>query len=675
MKIGEVLSGAGIVSNRMRLAEDAERVARDRQLAIEERNRLEKFRREQASLGVPIAPGAAFGSFSPVDVEQVEAPAPRARLGREATTSEVLFPGETTGTGANARAGVTPPAAAPTASVDTGYEALYSRLRDAPRDLRRNFVERSEDVASVADLTSVYALAISKRDERTANMVKDALVRKGVPPRWFVDVRNKMGVARSTLRGVAEAEQQDLAAGDERRRLFELRTGRSVGTATGSELITPGVATGATTPTERPTSGPRGIRNHNPGNLRPSGDDWVGMVGVDKAKDKSGAGYLVFDTPENGIRAMARQLMTYQSRGLVTPRQMITTYAPANENKTEAYIRNVSKALGVNPDTPVDMQNPQVAQALVTAMIKQENSAVPYSAEMIQQAIQNAYTGSRPNTARAGVSVAETAEPGAPASTPTAAAPAAARAATPGYVPDINAVTQDMRVAQQQRGELVRLAQMYQRSGMGNEFAQVRQQILSLDNDAMRLQGELALQELAVAGSPQRLTAVWSHYSGMPVSVQPRSDGTYNVLVNGQSYRQGLTEDQVTVMARSSFDKAYRDALQQASASANAQVFETGLKTQSEIAVARATQEAQMVREIIIEQAKGNTQMGLEMLKQRGYTVTPLGDGTVMLTPKDGSQPFTYNPAGRTVEVDGVKVNVMSAAPVAGLPTYTRGGQ
>jgi hypothetical protein len=669
MKIGEVLSGAGIVSNRMRLAEDAERVARDRQLAIEERNRLEKFRREQTSVGLPAASGLAFGEFAPTETQQVEAPAPPARLGREATTSEVLFPGETTGAGA--RAGVTPPAAATappdvktTNTLDGLYERVAAKVSEG-KGLSRKSSPSGSVIAELAnkeafsddDVARLYVMAVANNNLDMSYAIRPILVKRGLPEQWIDSVKKATysGRLATTL-----ADKAATQAEEGRARLEELRTG-------GRPTAAPAAAPAA----ERPTTGPRGIRNYNPGNLRPSGDDWVGMVGVDKAKDNTGKGYLVFDTPENGIRAMARQLMTYQSRGLVTPRQMITTYAPATENKTEAYIRNVSKALGVDPNTPVDMKNPQVAQALVTAMIKQENSAVPYSAEMIQQAIQNAYAGSRPNTARAGVSVAGTTEPEAPTSALTAAPTAAA----PGYVPDINAVTQDMRVAQQQRGELVRLAQMYQRSGMGNEYAQVRQQIMALDNDAMRLQGELGLQELQVAGSPQRLTAVWSHYSGMPVSVQPRSDGTYNVLVNGQSYRQGLTEAEVTQMARFSFDKAYRDTVQQASAAANAQVFETGLKTQSQIAVARATQEAQMVREIIIEQAKGNTQMGLEMLKQRGYTVTPLGDGTVMLTPKDGSQPYTYNPAGRTVKIDGVEVNVMTAQPVAGLPTYTRGSQ
>src|SRR5882724_9398855 len=58
-----------------------------------------------------------------------------------------------------------------------------------------------------------------------------------------------------------------------------------------------------------PPPPPRGIRNNNPGNIRPGKDsDWDGLA---PQKD-DGEGYLVFATPLMGLRALARTLMTYQ---------------------------------------------------------------------------------------------------------------------------------------------------------------------------------------------------------------------------------------------------------------------------------------------------------------------------------------------------------------------------
>ncbi|MFI3272941.1 MAG: structural protein, partial [Pseudomonadota bacterium] len=53
---------------------------------------------------------------------------------------------------------------------------------------------------------------------------------------------------------------------------------------------------------------PRGIRNHNPGNIR-HGDDWQGLR--DTQTDKN---FCQFVSPEFGIRALARVLMNYEKK-------------------------------------------------------------------------------------------------------------------------------------------------------------------------------------------------------------------------------------------------------------------------------------------------------------------------------------------------------------------------
>lgn len=125
---------------------------------------------------------------------------------------------------------------------------------------------------------------------------------------------------------------------------------------------------------------PRGIRNHNPGNIR-HGAKWQGMADV-----QSDAAFVTFKAPEWGIRAMARILVKYQSDyGLHTVRAIIHRWAPPVENDTDAYVLQVAKALGVDPDQPIDVwaRLPQ----LIPAIIKHENGKQPYSAATIQQGI------------------------------------------------------------------------------------------------------------------------------------------------------------------------------------------------------------------------------------------------------------------------------------------------
>lgn len=144
-------------------------------------------------------------------------------------------------------------------------------------------------------------------------------------------------------------------------------------------------------PTAAPSAGssaklPLGIRNNNPGNLRP-GSDWQGLADPPVYKN-----YLVFKTPIYGLRAMTINLRNQQRKhGLRTVRAIITKYAPSFENNTEAYIAAASKALGVLPDQQIDLENSATLGRFVRAIITHENGRGPWYAEsVIQQGIEAA---------------------------------------------------------------------------------------------------------------------------------------------------------------------------------------------------------------------------------------------------------------------------------------------
>lgn len=114
---------------------------------------------------------------------------------------------------------------------------------------------------------------------------------------------------------------------------------------------------------------PRGIRNNNPGDIRRTGIPWRGLAAVQSDPD-----FCVFDTMADGVRAMAIVLLHYYHlHGLKTVAEIVTRYAPGNENDTAAYIRDVCRRMGVQPTHDLDLEHdaPELEQ-LIEAMCREE---------------------------------------------------------------------------------------------------------------------------------------------------------------------------------------------------------------------------------------------------------------------------------------------------------------
>ena len=117
---------------------------------------------------------------------------------------------------------------------------------------------------------------------------------------------------------------------------------------------------------------PRGIRNCNPLNIRKSKDQWKGL-----AERQQDTAFCQFKSLEYGWRA-AFYLLTrtyYHKYRLYTIRTIIRRWAPESENNTEAYIANVSRLTGIQPDEPIGIPSEQPSRwiALGAAMAIQEN--------------------------------------------------------------------------------------------------------------------------------------------------------------------------------------------------------------------------------------------------------------------------------------------------------------
>jgi hypothetical protein len=160
-------------------------------------------------------------------------------------------------------------------------------------------------------------------------------------------------------------------------------------TGGGAPAATPAVAGGAA-PAATPAGAnpqwedrnlPRGIRNNNPLNLT----FVAGQPGVQGSDGRFGR----YNTPEDGVAAATRQLQLYGQRGLTTVEQIIGRWAPPNENNTANYVATVSRALGLAPNAPLDLSNPEVVSRLVGAMAQMENGR-PLDQAVVQRGVMQA---------------------------------------------------------------------------------------------------------------------------------------------------------------------------------------------------------------------------------------------------------------------------------------------
>jgi len=137
------------------------------------------------------------------------------------------------------------------------------------------------------------------------------------------------------------------------------------------------------------TAQTRGVRNNNPGNIDyVPANKWRGQLPPNPALEKR---FARFDTPENGIRALGKLLLTYQDKhGLKTVKAIISRWAPSVENDTSAYVRAVEVNTGTKPGANVDLRATSVMQGFVKAIIHHENAGFAYPDAVLAEGVRRA---------------------------------------------------------------------------------------------------------------------------------------------------------------------------------------------------------------------------------------------------------------------------------------------
>lgn len=113
----------------------------------------------------------------------------------------------------------------------------------------------------------------------------------------------------------------------------------------------------------------RGLRNHNPGNIRRSVCRFRGEV-----LPSTDPAFKQFEADEWGYRAIFVVLRTYwRKHHLRTLSEMIARWAPPSENDTARYIRSVTSLTGIAPNEEIDPQDRSTMIPLVAAISQVEN--------------------------------------------------------------------------------------------------------------------------------------------------------------------------------------------------------------------------------------------------------------------------------------------------------------
>ena len=114
---------------------------------------------------------------------------------------------------------------------------------------------------------------------------------------------------------------------------------------------------------------PRGIRNHNPGNIRHSRAEWAG-----KAAAQSDTQFVVFTEAVYGLRALMRLLLNYYRKfGLDSVESILNRFAPPHENATDHYIAAVMKEMRVTRRQSLTLEKAETLIALTRAIVRYEN--------------------------------------------------------------------------------------------------------------------------------------------------------------------------------------------------------------------------------------------------------------------------------------------------------------
>lgn len=747
LNIGGLLAGAGVVGQSMRAEEEAQRVARQNQLKIEEQNRLDMLRQQQAKAPAPEAVTTGdllgIGQQRPMDVEQVAPPKPATSTAVSPQTQAAAAQPDIPYGQQVQNPNYVPPRDDPLrAQAQTQIDQHNARIKDLENSIANMVVRPGMSPDQIAQINRVRLTHFGQIEaEKRKRAEAEAVLNRTSPTIDYGREGRNYAIQQAQPQArLAAAQQYDAAKTNYDDLMAKSAQANGIDPVVFKRLIG----------TES---------SFNPGAVSPRGEKFG--LGIAQIAAVHGLTREQMLDPNTAIPFAAKLFAQYlkESNGnyeealykykgassdqgraamagpitTILSGTALATAAPAAPAAPAAQPTQVAQApigSGVTPQDIQELASPNASVAMKAFLDKDYNEAyrqwrkTPDAAESKYGMGRLLYEGlgDKPNKEKGLRLLNEAAQQGyAPATSflariapPTQLAQAQtgtatdvtagttgpvvpgplASAATPGvrqtpesknptafYSGNPQAITGDQQILNDQyqriRTEAIRKFQMAQQAGLGTQAEAIRDQIVQLDtaykDNSRLLQAMGSVYQLEFANDPRGVSAAMSFYTGMPVAFQPRSDGTYNMWVNGQKVGQPMTRGDVRDAARELFDAKYREATTAARAKFGMFKAEEGVKLQGRLTEIQAN----MLKDTVVERVKGELRIKENALKE-GWTAKPSGrnDGTIVLMPplwmqQQGTPPLVYNPSGQTIKVDNQEITTNSAIPITGLPSAT----
>lgn len=510
MNLGELLGGAGVVGQSWRAEEEAQRVARQNQLAIEEQNRLramqdEAARRQIASRAAGAAP--QFGMMIPgqeytaptAGLQGVTAPTPAAPAAPAAPISPA-FAQEDQSYAAKeaARAAAVPPAptrptaglAAPLATDEGAYYrqqvAKLAQFRQDPRVVALE-QQRAQLLRSGQRGAAVQANALVDQ----INQIKQQYLQVPQPAAPAAPVAPKPAAAAAPTQPTKAAQQYDnkvtpydnlIAQSAQQYGLDPVVFKRLIGTES----------------------------SFNP-NAEAVGANGLRHVGLAQISDIHGLSDADRRNPNIAIPFAAQLFSGYLQRAGGDYEQALQQYKGASSEKGKAAMAGPIKTILSGTTT--------APQAAPTA-------APSVTADNVAKAI-------------------------------TAAAPAARGTMYGAATIDATANNPRVQEVLSQRQALVEQIALMEQYGFAMKALELVPQVRAIDLGLYKAQADQGVYEGATTGNFSRAMSVLSALRNMPHQVLDRGDRTYDLYVGGKVSQTAMPLDSVIDFVRSATDDEY----------------------------------------------------------------------------------------------------------------------
>ena len=178
-----------------------------------------------------------------------------------------------------------------------------------------------------------------------------------------------------------------------------------------------------------------------------------------------------------------------------------------------------------------------------------------------------------------------------------------------------------------------------------------RASVSQVDQKLLYLQGMQGLNDLKF-GNTNKAAMVWSMYSGRDVRIIPRTDEKFNITIDGEYYKTGVSEAELSQELQLTFDSTFRANMQKMAGEKSMKLFEAGIDIQKEL----QKQQAIMIKEIKVQQVKDKAAILLESIKQANGEFKAIGDGSGRGTVVLNGTLYLFDPNVLTKGPDGTEV-------------------